>query len=59
MGMLIPWNDPHNLTATGRDTTVSPFTLVFQIAGLKGADHVVNAVILITVSRDNTTQGMH
>lgn len=50
MGMLIPWNDPHNLSLSGRDTTVSPFTLVFQKAGLNGADSVVNAVILITVS---------
>lgn len=50
MGMLIPWNDPHNLSSSGRDTTVSPFTLVFQKAGLNGADSVVNAVILITVS---------
>ncbi|KAK4518339.1 uncharacterized protein ATC70_001692 [Mucor velutinosus] len=48
MGMLIPWNDPHNLSLSGRDTSVSPFTLVFQKAGLKGADSVVNAVILIT-----------
>lgn len=50
MGMLIPWNDPHNLSLSGRDVTVSPFTLVFQKAGLNGADSVVNAVILITVS---------
>lgn len=50
MGMLIPWNDPHNLTVSGRDVTVSPFTMVFQLAGLKGADSVVNAVVLITVS---------
>lgn len=50
MGMVIPWNDPHNLTLSGRDSSVSPFTLVFQKAGLKGADSVVNAVILITVS---------
>ncbi|KAI8890931.1 hypothetical protein K501DRAFT_167765, partial [Backusella circina FSU 941] len=48
MGMIIPWNDPHNLTSSGRDVSVSPFTMVFQKAGLKGADSVVNAVILIT-----------
>ncbi|GAA5805953.1 hypothetical protein HPULCUR_011480 [Helicostylum pulchrum] len=48
MGMLIPWNDPHNLSMSGRNVTVSPFTMVFQLAGLKGADSVVNAVILIT-----------
>lgn len=50
MGMVIPWNDVHNLSLNGRDVTMSPFTLVFQKAGLKGADSVVNAVILITVS---------
>ncbi|KAI8638850.1 amino acid permease/ SLC12A domain-containing protein [Parasitella parasitica] len=48
MGMLIPWNDPHNLSLDGRDVTVSPFTLVFQKAGLHGADSVMNTVILIT-----------
>lgn len=54
MGMLIPWNDPHNLTLSGNELKTSPFTLVFQKAGLKGADSVVNAVILITVSfREN------
>lgn len=53
MGMLIPWNDPHNLTSSGRNVAVSPFTLVFELAGLKGADSVVNAVILITVSHEN------
>ncbi|CAO3641866.1 unnamed protein product [Mucor fragilis] len=48
MGMLIPWNDPHNLSLSGSEMKTSPFTLVFQKAGLKGADSVVNAVILIT-----------
>jgi lysine-specific permease len=50
MGMIIPWNDPQNLSSNSRDVSVSPFTMVFQKAGLKGADSVVNAVILITVS---------
>jgi lysine-specific permease len=48
MGMIIPWNDPHNLSVGGRDVTMSHFTLVFQKAGLKGADSAVNAVILVT-----------
>ncbi|KAI8376560.1 amino acid permease/ SLC12A domain-containing protein [Radiomyces spectabilis] len=49
MGMIIPWNDPHNLRAGNRDVSVSPFTLVFQKAGLSGASHVVNAVVLVTL----------
>jgi amino acid permease len=49
MGMVIPYNDPHNF-ASGRDVSVSPFTLVFQAAKLDSAAHVVNAVILTTVS---------
>lgn len=47
--MVIPYNDPHNF-ASGRDVSVSPFTLVFQAAKLDSAAHVVNAVILTTVS---------
>jgi lysine-specific permease len=48
MGMLIPWNDPRNLKA-GTGVTVSPFTIVFEIAGLSSVAHIMNAVILITV----------
>ncbi|SAM08718.1 hypothetical protein [Absidia glauca] len=48
MGMVIPYNDPHNF-ASGRDVSVSPFTLVFQAAKLDSAAHVVNAVILTTL----------
>lgn len=49
MGMLIPWNDPRNLTAHS-SVTVSPFTIVFEEAGLQSVAHIMNAVILITVS---------
>jgi lysine-specific permease len=48
MGMIIPWNDSHNMQSDSRNVSVSPFTLVFQKAGLAGAAHVMNAVILIT-----------
>ncbi|KAI8086017.1 amino acid permease/ SLC12A domain-containing protein [Halteromyces radiatus] len=49
MGMVIPYNDPHNFATGHRDVSISPFTLVFQKAGLEGAAHVVNAVILTTL----------
>ncbi|KAL0096660.1 amino acid permease/ SLC12A domain-containing protein [Phycomyces blakesleeanus] len=49
MGMIIPWNDPQNMRTGGRDVSVSPFTMVFQKAGLSWAAHIVNAVILITL----------
>ena len=49
MGMLIRYDDPRNLSTT--DTvTVSPFTIVFELAGLNSVAHVMNAVILITAS---------
>ncbi|RCH86207.1 hypothetical protein CU098_006344, partial [Rhizopus stolonifer] len=48
MGMLIPWNDPRNLSGSG-SVTVSPFTIVFELAGLSSVAHIMNAVILITV----------
>ncbi|KAI8968056.1 amino acid permease/ SLC12A domain-containing protein [Mycotypha africana] len=48
MGMVIPWNDERNLSA-GSGVTVSPFTIVFEKAGLQSVAHIMNAVILITV----------
>ncbi|KAI9469639.1 MAG: amino acid permease/ SLC12A domain-containing protein [Benjaminiella poitrasii] len=48
MGMLIPYDDPRNLTG-GSSVTVSPFTIVFEKAGLQSVAHVMNSVILITV----------
>lgn len=48
MGMLIPWDDPRNLNA-GSGVTVSPFTIVFEKAGLNSVAHIMNTVILITV----------
>ncbi|KAI8333775.1 amino acid permease/ SLC12A domain-containing protein, partial [Blakeslea trispora] len=48
MGMLIPYNDPRNLSGSS-SVTVSPFTIVFELAGLNSVAHIMNAVILITV----------
>lgn len=49
MGMLIRYDDPRNLSDTD-SVTVSPFTIVFELAGLNSVAHVMNSVILITVS---------
>ncbi|PAE07388.1 amino acid permease [Terribacillus saccharophilus] len=39
---LIPWNEVNG-------SAVSPFVLVFQLIGIPGADHVMNAVILLAI----------
>lgn len=49
MGMLIPSTDERNLSESS-SVTISPFTIVFEKAGLSSVAHVMNAVILITVS---------
>ncbi|KAJ1920781.1 hypothetical protein IWQ60_006916 [Tieghemiomyces parasiticus] len=50
MGLIIPFDDPLLVQADGvGDVGISPFTLVFQKAGLRPAAHIMNAVILITV----------
>ncbi|MDN6794962.1 MAG: amino acid permease [Propionibacterium sp.] len=49
IGLLIPYTDP-NLLKTGiSDVSVSPFTLVFDRAGIAAAAAVMNAVILTSV----------
>ncbi|CDS13268.1 hypothetical protein LRAMOSA05446 [Lichtheimia ramosa] len=49
MGMIIPWNDEHNMHSGSKTVSVSPFALVFAKGGLESAGHVVNAIILITI----------
>ncbi|KAI9284537.1 amino acid permease/ SLC12A domain-containing protein [Umbelopsis sp. AD052] len=49
IGLIIPYNDPSLLSASVDNIATSPFTLVFQKAGLAGADDFMNAVILTTV----------
>lgn len=49
IGLIIPYNDPLLLKNDVSDISVSPFTLVFQKAGITPAAHVMNAVILTTV----------
>ncbi|KAI9244336.1 amino acid permease/ SLC12A domain-containing protein [Helicostylum pulchrum] len=48
MGMLIPSTDERNLSESS-SVTISPFTIVFEKAGLSSVAHVMNAVILITI----------
>ncbi|KAI7871604.1 amino acid permease/ SLC12A domain-containing protein [Spinellus fusiger] len=49
IGMIIPYNDPLNITDCTGSASVSPFTIVFQKSGLNSVAHVINAVVLVTV----------
>ncbi|WP_245890168.1 amino acid permease [Rummeliibacillus pycnus] len=47
VGLLIPYTDPR--LANSDDVTVSPFTLVFEHAGVAFAASIMNAVILTAI----------
>ncbi|MDF7680729.1 amino acid permease [Enterobacteriaceae bacterium ESL0689] len=49
ISLIIPYTDPNLLRNNVEDITVSPFTLVFQHAGLLSAAAIMNAVILTAV----------
>ena len=50
MGLLIPHDDPRLLDPNVRDSiALSPFTLVFSMAGIPGADHLMNAVVFSAI----------
>ena len=49
IGSLIPYTDPQLLKNDLGDISVSPFTLVFERAGLLSAAAVMNAVVLTSV----------
>ncbi|ECX5805331.1 amino acid permease [Listeria monocytogenes] len=49
IGMIIPYTNPNLLSAEATDVAISPFTLVFEKAGLEFAASVMNAVILTSV----------
>ncbi len=49
ISLIIPYTDPSLLRNDMKDISVSPFTLVFQHAGLLSAAAVMNAVILTAV----------
>jgi len=55
IAFLIPYTDPHLLQASSSNVAYSPFTIVFQRAGLAVAASFVNAVLLTSVlSAGNT-----
>lgn len=49
ISLIIPYTDPHLLRSGVKDIGVSPFTLVFEHAGLLSAAAVMNTVILTAV----------
>ncbi|MBC8954160.1 amino acid permease [Xenorhabdus sp. PB62.4] len=49
ISLIIPYTDPSLLRNGVKDISVSPFTLVFQNAGLLSAAAIMNAVILTAV----------
>ncbi|WP_426119955.1 amino acid permease [Kocuria sp. LHG3120] len=49
IGFLIPYTSPNLLTNGVEDISISPFTLVFQNAGVLAAASVMNAVILTAI----------
>jgi amino acid permease len=53
IGLCISYDDPSLLDAAYSDLNsavkVAPFTKIFQMANLPGADHAVNAVLLTSV----------
>lgn len=49
IGLLLPYTDSRLLASEISDISVSPFTLVFEKAGILGAASVMNAVILTSI----------
>ncbi|SYZ32312.1 amino acid permease [Propionibacterium australiense] len=55
ISFLIPYTDPNLLAASSSNVAMSPYTIVFERAGLAAAASVVNAVLLTSVlSAGNT-----
>ncbi len=55
IGFLLPYTDPNLLNSSESNVSVSPFTLVFDHAGVLGAASVMNAVILTSVLSAGTS----
>ena len=49
IGFLIPYTDPNLLNSDVVNISISPFTLVFERAGIAAAASVMNAVILTSI----------
>lgn len=55
IGFLIPYTDPNLLNTSEENVSISPFTLVFERAGVLGAASLMNAVILTSVLSAGTS----
>jgi amino acid transporter len=49
VGLIVPYNAPYLLNASGANTAYSPFVKSIQNAGISGLPSVMNAVITISV----------
>lgn len=49
VGFILPYNDPNLLQGGVENIAVSPFTLIFERAGILAAASIMNAVILTSV----------
>ncbi|KAI8606074.1 amino acid permease/ SLC12A domain-containing protein [Dissophora ornata] len=53
IGLCIPWTDPNLINSVYASNNsaapIAPFTIVFKMANLPGADHAINAVLLTAV----------
>ncbi|KAK3837462.1 MAG: amino acid permease/ SLC12A domain-containing protein [Linnemannia gamsii] len=53
VGLVLPWTDPNLLGSTFASVSeaapIAPFTIIFKLAKLPGADHAINAVLLTAV----------
>jgi yeast amino acid transporter len=49
VGLIVPYNAPYLLNASGSKTAYSPFVVSIQNAGISGLPSVMNAVITISV----------
>ena len=49
VGLLVAYNDEALLGASSNNPAASPFVLIGKYAGLKGFDHFMNVIILVSV----------
>ena len=55
IGFLIPYTNPNLLNTSEENISISPFTLIFERAGVLGAASLMNAVILTSVLSAGTS----
>ncbi|KAJ1928965.1 hypothetical protein FBU59_007086, partial [Linderina macrospora] len=49
IGLIVRWDDPRLLQANVEKIAMSPFVIMFQLAGINWGAHLLNAVILTAV----------